>query len=34
MKLSTLVLAETLIRLGKGIISAFERWLEEAKQGR
>jgi hypothetical protein len=34
MKLSTLILVETLIRLGKGVISAVERWVDEAKQGR
>ncbi len=34
MKVSTIVLVETLIRLGKGVISAVERWVEEAKQGR
>lgn len=34
MKLSTVVFVEALIRLGKGIISAAERWLDEARQGR
>jgi len=32
-KVSTIVLTETLIRLAKGVISALERWLQEAKQG-
>jgi hypothetical protein len=34
MKASTVTLIETLVRLGKGVISAVERWLDEAKQGR
>jgi hypothetical protein len=34
MKISTVILVETLIRLGKGVISAVERWLQEARQGR
>lgn len=32
MQKRTIILHETLIRLFKGILSAWEKWLNEAKQ--
>jgi len=32
MSKSTIILHETLIRLAKGMLSAWEKWLNEAKQ--